>query len=130
MSKTIKILAIIDAALVFIWAMLAYATSGADDFSGLVVIYPMIGVAIVTLAIVVLAFVSAAKRALDPPVSQDQRWIGQTIWSIVLLTGIPAVGLFYASLGEGRAGFAALCAVLLVAGVIISLVRIFKSRRA
>jgi hypothetical protein len=129
MLKALKILGIIDLVIAGIGVFLWLATRNANDFSGLIVIYPMIAFAVVSIAILVVSFIYAIMRALNPPQAQGGGWVGQTSWTIVLLIGIPAAGLLYAGMGEGRASFAILCSILLICGVALSTVLILKSRR-
>ena len=121
-SKAIKILIAIDILMFAIGIILWFATKNANDFSGLVVVYPLIGFTVITVCILVLLFIYSFK------ISLQSEGMYKPYWAIPLLVGIPLLGLFYAHSGDNRGKLLIICVVLLLLGIGSSIKLLLKRK--
>lgn len=91
------------------------ATKNANDFSGLVVIYPLIGFTVISVCTLILLFAYSFK------ISSQSNGTNKSYWAVLPLLGIPLLGIFYAHNGENRGKLLVICVVLLLLGVASSI---------
>ena|SRR3989344_1778426 len=100
MRKLLKVLIVADILIFALGVVFYLGTQNSNSDWGYAVGFPILGVTILTVAILVFSFGSAMKNSVaSRNVSNVQLFA-----SLITLPGVPLLGLWYSTSGDNRAG--------------------------
>jgi hypothetical protein len=128
MSKLLKWLILADIAMFALVVLVVLKTRSSNDFSGLLAVYPLIAMAFLTVAILILFFIRVIKGAGTGAGAKNGHAL---MVSIAILLGVPWLGYYYATHGQNRESLRIISEAAFVIGIVASLalvVRYFQSQ--
>ncbi len=124
MSKALKMLVMADLIMLVITVASWLMTNGSD--SVILVFFPLTATIFITVAIMVLGFLTAVRQAVSP----KRTGLAQSLWTIAPLLGVPLLGLYYATHGQNRHSLVLASTAGLFVGSVASLLLIGRRTRS
>jgi hypothetical protein len=127
-KKALRLFFVIELILVVASFIVLFLTRNRDDFSGLLAIYPMTGAIIIGIAILVLLFIESIYKVSK--ISSSNATISSVLLAIIPLLGVPALGWYYASVGDNRAGLELVSKICFGLGLLLSMFVIYRALKS
>ncbi len=122
MRKVFRLLAVADLIMLLTAVIFWLMTRNANDLSGTIVFYPLTAFIFITVAIMVLGFVNSLRQTAYSGGANAFKLLGR----VLLLLGVPMLGLYYATHGQNRGGLVVISTVGLLLGLIATSALIIK----